>query len=308
MHYPLGRLAAAILAVCLLALSAVPLGPAAPVPSAPRGGLVGASPSVGTPTPPRGVGINGSFLLLTVTNPGGEPDRHLRTAGRDRQLELRRASSTRTSRTSRRDYAGNLTPIYGWIEANASNASTATVLWLRLYSIPGASSVDIILNCSPKYTFDLSESGFMGESPLLSSTYAKFDNGWRVFNFYDNFSQGSIDPKLWAVNGGWSESFGQGVHIKAVPGFGANISSVVSFGYPSIVDFYGDLYQSASTSAYITEGTGMNACSGCGTAQGVGWDSAYTSNGPTRTPPTGPTRTLAIRCSRTPRRTGCSLR
>jgi hypothetical protein len=223
--------------------------------------------------------VNSTFLLLTVHNPGAAP-----TGIYDQQVVLDSAAYAGLINSNFTNvevsYFTNSAPIYTWIESNASNSSTSTTLWMRLDSIPGDTSVQIALTFGPKYAFDLSESGYVGESPRLSPVYAEFDNGWRVFNFYDNFSGSALSSHLWDVAGGWSVTVGQGVQIKSVPGSGENISSRTSFNYPSIVDFYGNLYQTSAASAYLTEGIGLDACTGCGTAQGLGWDGSYTGNGP----------------------------
>ncbi|MCI4324097.1 MAG: hypothetical protein L3K03_08855 [Thermoplasmata archaeon] len=178
-------------------------------------------------------------------------------------------------------YTLNETPIEGWIESGASNSSTNTTLWLRLYSIPARGSVGITLQFYPKSAFLLSETGPMGESPLLSSSYAEFDNGWQVFNFYDNFTGTNLSGQ-WNVNGAWTTHVDNGFQIDSVPANGANITSRASFPYPMVVDFYGDLFQSwPNNTAYDGEGIGENGCSGCGDANIVGWDStSQSASGP----------------------------
>jgi hypothetical protein len=177
-------------------------------------------------------------------------------------------------------YAVSGTPIYGWIESGASNTSSNTTLWLRLGSIAAGGTAYLALDCLTKSYFGLSESGWMGESPLLSPAYAEFDNGWRVFNFYDNFSGSSLSA-AWAVNGSWTTSVDHGFQVSAVPGTGANITSRQSFPFPEAVDFYGDPFQTAAATAYIVEGLGVSACSSCGTANSAAWDAQGSSAGPT---------------------------
>ncbi|MCI4345344.1 MAG: hypothetical protein L3K07_01095 [Thermoplasmata archaeon] len=177
-------------------------------------------------------------------------------------------------------YASSGQPIPGWIESGASNASANTTLWLRLNSIPAAGTAFIALDCYPKSSFVLSESGMMGENPLLSSSYGQFDNGWRVFNFYDNFS-GSVLNARWSLGGSWTTSVNNGVRVSAVPGNGANISSQQRFSFPAAVDFYGDTFQTSATTAFIVEGIGTSACPSCGTGNAAGWDAQGSASGPT---------------------------
>lgn len=168
-------------------------------------------------------------------------------------------------------YAANGTPIYLWLESGATNVSTQTVLWLRLYPIPANGEVVVALTFAAKSTFLLSEDGFSGESPLLSSTYGEFDNGWRVFNFYDNFSGTSLSGK-WTTSGSWTYSVDNGIGITGIPGSGGYISSLTSFAFPETVDFYGDLYETISATAFDVEGIGTSGCTSCGTGASLGYD------------------------------------
>ncbi|MGC8585882.1 MAG: DUF2341 domain-containing protein, partial [Thermoplasmata archaeon] len=81
-------------------------------------------------------------------------------------------------------YYANNTIIPAWIE---SVNATTIVVWLKLYSIPASSSLKIYLGFVSKSTNLLSSTGTtgIGEAPQLSKTYAEYDNGVSVFNFYD---------------------------------------------------------------------------------------------------------------------------
>jgi hypothetical protein len=169
-------------------------------------------------------------------------------------------------------YAANQTPIYSWIETNASNASSNTLLWLRLSSIPAGTSELVDLVCGAKSTFDLSESGYTGENPLLSPEYAQFDNGWRVFNLYDNFSGSSLGAQ-WSVQGGWTYSVHDGITFTGTAGSGGYVGSRAVFSPPAAVDFSGDLFENNTTAtAFIAEGLGSSACTYCDNASVYGWD------------------------------------
>lgn len=217
-----------------------------------------------------GPGVSPGSLFLTVTNDGSTP-----TATYEQRIVLDSAEYSNLINSNWSNgaayYAANGTPIYLWIESGATNSTTQTVLWLRLYTIPADAPVVVVLSFQPKSTFLLSGSGYSGESPLLSATYGEFDNGWRVFNFYDNFSGTSLGPK-WTSSGSWTYTVDNGVSITGIPGSGGFISSATSYPFPEVVDFYGDLYESVSASSFEVEGIGTSGCSGCGTASSVGFD------------------------------------
>ena len=176
-------------------------------------------------------------------------------------------------------YTSNDTPVYGWLESNATNASSQTVLYLRLGSIPAGGSTEVSIFFWAKNSFNLSASGYMGEAPELSPVYGEFDNGAQVFNLYDDFARTTLGPS-WLVHGSWPATLSDGFTVSAVPGQGDTIVSSARFPYPAVVDFYGDLYQSNPASAYYSEGMGSGGCPSCGNASTVGWSSQGSGNGP----------------------------
>ena len=168
-------------------------------------------------------------------------------------------------------YAANGTPVYGWLEANASNASANTLLWLKVASIPANGWTNVSIGFGPKDWFNLSATGYFGEAPELSSTYGEFDNGAKVFNFYDNFS-GNTLSSLWKVDGTWEYKVNNGFSINATPGGGTGIVSNTTFAYPAVEDFYGNFYQSHPT-AWVDMGWGTPGCAGQGDSSAIGWGS-----------------------------------
>ncbi|MGC8730254.1 MAG: hypothetical protein ACP5RP_02650 [Candidatus Micrarchaeia archaeon] len=106
-------------------------------------------------------------------------------------------------------FYANGTIIPAWIESNASNTLT---IWAKVSNtiFPNTGSATatntIYLGFANKTTNLLSSSGTtgIGEAPQLSSTYAQYDDGASVFNFYDNFKGTTLNTTKWvaAVNGG----------------------------------------------------------------------------------------------------------
>ena len=108
-------------------------------------------------------------------------------------------------------FYSNGTIIPAWIE---SNSSGKLITWVKTVSIPASSKITIYLGFASKTTNLLSSSGTsgIGEAPQLPcgttatsscSTYAQYDDGASVFNFYDNFAGTSLSNK-WTVSGGTS--------------------------------------------------------------------------------------------------------
>jgi len=196
-------------------------------------------------------------------------------------------------------YTANITPVYGWIESNASNRSTETLLWVRLYSIPASGSTNLSLFFWPKRSFNLSATGYIGESAPLSRVYGEYDNGAKVFNFYDNFEGNILDP-VWSVSGHWTDAVNNGFSVTGVPGNGDFITSSHTFAYPSAVDFYGDLFQSNPATTYLFEGLGTSGCVSCGDAAYVAWGSQGGTNGPTPGAASGSSGTGGVSAYPTP--------
>ncbi len=87
--------------------------------------------------------------------------------------------------------------IPAWIESNSSGTLT---VWLNLANgIPASNSITVYIGFAPETTNLLSSSGTsgIGEAPQLSPSYAEYDDGASVFNFYDNFAGTSLNTNKW---------------------------------------------------------------------------------------------------------------
>lgn len=87
----------------------------------------------------------------------------------------------------------NGTPIPSWL---ARLTATYALVWVRMDGLGASASVPIVATFGA--TSVLSAAGPAGESPLLSGTYAQFDDGASVFPYYTNFS-GTSAPAGWTV-------------------------------------------------------------------------------------------------------------
>ncbi|MEM0135765.1 MAG: hypothetical protein QXU18_11190 [Thermoplasmatales archaeon] len=98
-------------------------------------------------------------------------------------------------------FDGNWSPLYAWMEGNASRNANSSYVWVKLNSggIGAESQTNIYLGFFNESTNNLSPSGYWGEAPDLSHSYGEYDNGHLVFNSYANFSD-------YALPNGWSSS------------------------------------------------------------------------------------------------------
>ena len=91
-------------------------------------------------------------------------------------------------------YASNGTELYAWLE---SINSTSALYWIKSYE--GSSTINMYVYPSTNNFF--SSTGYLGEAPQLSSTYAEYDNGVKVFINYWNFIGSSL-PSGWTIPSG----------------------------------------------------------------------------------------------------------
>ena len=112
--------------------------------------------------------------------------------------------------------SGQILP--AWIESN--NSDTLTV-WVKLPNgIPASSSLAIYLGFASKSTNLLSSSGTsgIGEAPQLSSTYAEYDDGASVFNFYDNFAGTTLNSHWSVVQSSATTNINNGLTVEITSG------------------------------------------------------------------------------------------
>lgn len=264
------------IAVLALLVPMVGVAAALPEPAAGTSQAASTTPAVLVAAAPP-AGSVGS-LRITVHNPGG-----VATGSYDQPVSIDSSAHADLINSNWTNgvpyYTANATPIHGWLEANASNASPTTLLWLRLASIPAGGWTNVSIYFWPKSSFNLSTTGYIGEAPELSSPYGAFDNGATVFNFYDNFAASPLGAQ-WDVGGGWAYTVGDGFTVDSVPGGGGAIMSRTSYAYPAVVDFYGNLFETNGASTYLAEGFGSSICIVCANESDVGWATPHNGSGP----------------------------
>ena len=83
-----------------------------------------------------------------------------------------------------------------WVETNESNTATNTLVWVNLPNGIAASS-NVVIYMDFMTTNIMSASGPTGEAPNATSTYAQYDDGFQVFNLYDNFAGTTLNATKW---------------------------------------------------------------------------------------------------------------
>jgi hypothetical protein len=128
--------------------------------------------------------------------------------------------------------AQNGTLLYAWEQ---SINSSALQVWIKNYY--GNSVID--MQVLPSFENLFSATGYLGEAPQLSSTYAEYDNGKYVFLYYWNFA-GTTLPSGWTVSSGASATVDNGVTVASTEPYEdvGMYYSPISFGSSVAIDAY----------------------------------------------------------------------
>ena len=92
----------------------------------------------------------------------------------------------------------NGTPINAWIQSAPTNSCPSLTVWLNLSGVANR-TIDLVLYS--KEASLLGRASYLGEAPQLSPTYGEFDNGPRVFPFYNDFSGNTLNSSAWLWEG-----------------------------------------------------------------------------------------------------------
>ncbi len=178
------------------------------------------------------------------------------------------------------DYSGNGNTGTAYnIEYNgAGSASTSSTYWLKLGSIPALSSTTVYMTFDPK-NYNTFNTINTGEAPQLSPIYAEYDDGANVFNNYWNFAETALPSGWTATNGYVPYTINNGITFTATNAGGCfgqttTIASTSTFSANAIMDFYGSLTGSGSTSSCYYGGIGFNTGWGSGNFGTIGTGNA----------------------------------
>ena len=131
------------------------------------------------------------------------------------------------------DSIGNIIP--SWLESGNSASSTNTIYWLNIANgIPASSSITIYMGFNSP-TINVFNDQNVGEAPTLSPIYGEYDNGAKVFAFYDNFAGSTLNSQWSLTSTGGSYSVNNGLTIDGVNGDWESIASNQQFNPQSQV-------------------------------------------------------------------------
>lgn len=147
----------------------------------------------------------------------------------------------------------NNTVIPAWIELNSSGK---LIVYMKLNQLQPDSQETIYLGIANSTTNILSSSGTsgIGEAPLLSTTYAEYDDGNSVFNFYTNFAGTTISSALSSFG---NVTIDNGATLTGISSGTYNYGTInYEFTMPSsnkiIVDVYGKTLETGRQRMYLT--------------------------------------------------------
>ena len=104
-------------------------------------------------------------------------------------------------------FTGTGTILASWLESGNLNTAASTVYWINLgaNTIATGGTLTIYMGFGSPTTSDFftNATGQVGEAPMLSPTYAEYDNGAVVFSTYFDFAGTSLPT-------GWSSISGRG--------------------------------------------------------------------------------------------------
>ncbi|MEM3190731.1 MAG: DUF2341 domain-containing protein [Candidatus Parvarchaeota archaeon] len=171
-------------------------------------------------------------------------------------------------------FYANGTIIPSWLEQYHPNYA---IFWVKIGSIPGSSSASIYIGAASE-SKNLLNNVNDGEAPQLSSTYAEYDDGASVFNFYDNFAGTTLNTTKWSsVTTGGTITVNNGITIADNgAGSGEGIVSKIGISPNSIFEIY---RASQTAGCYSTYALGLFNTATLGTAttgyEYEGWTGSY---------------------------------
>ncbi len=130
------------------------------------------------------------------------------------------------------------------VQANSLSNSIGTVYWLRLNKTPKYGVNALIYMGFAQKSNNLFNGNTIGESPLLRSLYAQYDNGNKVFNFYDSFVGNTLGAS-WNGIGNATVTVNNGLTLQSYASGWSGIQNNYLPPHPSIIEFYGNVQSNA---------------------------------------------------------------
>lgn len=123
--------------------------------------------------------------------------------------------------------------LYSWCESGCNSSASSASFWLKLPEcIAPHSTVPIQLTFeTPLLEYD---ANYAGEAPQLSPSYAQYDNGQNVFNFYDGFS--SLTDSNWGKYGSGTATISDKLTLTTGNGIDEGIATARAYAAPQIFE------------------------------------------------------------------------
>jgi hypothetical protein len=133
------------------------------------------------------------------------------------------------------DNSGN--PLYAWDE-NGTTSSSLSVVWVNLGSNTIAANGNITINIGfyPLSYENRGQVSYWGMFPKATPTYAQYDNGAKVFIFYDNFNGTSISSAWNTAGAAGTYSVNNSLIMKSYSFPGYSFSLMNQYTGPMVVD------------------------------------------------------------------------
>lgn len=178
------------------------------------------------------------------------------------------------------------TELAGWIENNNTTTATSSNVWVNLSDtiVPASSTATIYMAFLPTTS---SWSSHWGLAPQLSTVYGKFDNGPKVFMYYDDFNGTTLSG--WSLFGGFNGATSNGETITSSSSWGGIYHTLSAVDQANLTaDFYGkyggsnvfdiELSQTTTENGMLENGYSMHITGGSGnTAELIEWSSGGSS-------------------------------
>lgn len=153
-------------------------------------------------------------------------------------------------------YDSNNNKLYSWIE-NATSATTSgnVYIWVVIPNINPNSSITIYMAIGDTTAINyLGSPANVGAQPNYTATYAQYDNGANIFNFYDNFKGTALASSWTATQFSGSDptiTVNNGLTLSAGGSWCGIYNTYVIPSLPYVIEFYG----SESSSGFGGVGT-----------------------------------------------------
>ena len=178
-------------------------------------------------------------------------------------------ASINSTYTNIRFRDGNYNLLKSWLESYTTSSAT---IWVVLPDgIPSKSAITIYMETG-SLSDNFLDGVTVGEAPQLSATYGQYDNGAKVFSFYDNFAGTSLSSS-WSVGSGVAVSVDNGLTYNASNAGWNGLMNSKTLNAPVVEEIY-----SKMISGYAITTVGLASANTLTTTGSIGYEGRIVSN------------------------------